>query len=61
MHRTARILGIPLPEFLRPRTTATESVGSDGAFRFDVAISLPLIGTLARYRGWLRPVRNSLN
>jgi saccharopine dehydrogenase-like NADP-dependent oxidoreductase len=57
----ARILGIPLPEFLRPRTTATESAGSNGAFRFDVAISLPLIGTLARYRGWLRPVRNSLN
>ena len=56
---SARIFGIPLPGFLRPRTNATESADGNGVFRFDVRIALPLIGALAHYRGWLQPACNN--
>jgi hypothetical protein len=52
----ARLFGIPLPSFLRPRSTARESVGNDGLFRFDVEITMPLIGPIVRYSGHLAPV-----
>ncbi|MDQ6628375.1 MAG: DUF4166 domain-containing protein [Pseudomonadota bacterium] len=45
--------GIPLPLWLGPRSSASESV-EDGAFAFDVAISHPFIGLIVRYRGVLR-------
>lgn len=44
---------IPLPAFLAPRSTATESVDAQGRFRFDVPIALPVIGRLTHYSGWL--------
>jgi Domain of unknown function (DUF4166) len=44
--------GIPLPLWLGPRSTASESV-EDGKFRFDVAISHPITGLIVRYRGVL--------
>lgn len=47
---------IPLPRVLAPRTTAHEEVDAEGRFVFDVEISLPLIGRLVRYRGWLARV-----
>jgi hypothetical protein len=47
--------GLPLPLMLGPRPVAREWE-EDGRFRFDVAISLPLIGPVVRYAGWLRPV-----
>jgi hypothetical protein len=46
--------GIPLPLVLAPRTEAREWAEAD-RFHFDVPISLPLLGTLVHYRGWLRP------
>ena len=46
------VLGIPMPMALGPRATAFEH-GADGRFNFDVALSLPLIGHVGRYRGWL--------
>lgn len=46
---------IPLPRWLRPTTEAHERVDEAGRFRFDVALFLPLIGLLVRYRGWLVP------
>jgi hypothetical protein len=49
-----RLLGIPLPRALLPRTTAFEQA-QDDRFCFDVRVSLPLIGLLAHYRGWLEP------
>ena len=49
-----KLLGIRLPHALRPRTVAFETV-EDERFRFDVSVSLPLIGLLAHYRGWLEP------
>jgi hypothetical protein len=46
---------VPLPRFLLPRSHATERVDTDGRFCFDVPISLPGLGLLTHYRGWLAP------
>lgn len=51
-----RLGPIPLPRALGPSTRAHEEVDAEGRFVFDVEISLPLIGRLARYRGWLMRV-----
>lgn len=48
-----RLGPVTLPRELAPRTTAHEEVDADGRFVFDVEISLPLVGRLVRYRGWL--------
>lgn len=48
------ILGLPMPAFLAPVGKVQESVGN-GHFRFHVEISLPVIGLVVRYRGWLLP------
>lgn len=48
-------LGLPLPAFLRPRSDTIEFVDDAGRFNFDVGISLPLMGKVVRYRGWLAP------
>lgn len=45
--------GIPLPLALAPRSEAREWA-EGGRFRFDVPISLPLVGRLVHYRGWLQ-------
>lgn len=44
---------VPLPDFLLPRITAEERTDEGGRHRFDVEISLPLIGRLVAYRGYL--------
>lgn len=51
----ARMLGLPLPRFLLPRSEATESVDTQGRFHFDVKLTLPVFGLLVRYVGWLTP------
>ena len=48
----ARFLGVSLPRWCWPHVRAFET-GAEGRFRFDVEISLPGIGRLVRYRGWL--------
>lgn len=50
--RGMRCCGLPLPRALWPGIEATERE-EKGRFRFDVQISLPLVGRLVRYRGWL--------
>ncbi len=45
--------GIPMPAFLGPRVVAFENVDDEGRFRFHSDISLPLIGRIVHYRGWL--------
>ncbi|HEV7411362.1 MAG TPA: DUF4166 domain-containing protein [Bradyrhizobium sp.] len=55
----ARLFGYPLPNFLRPRSHASETVGADGQFHFDVPIALPLVGTIVHYKGSLKPVEMS--
>ncbi len=55
MHpRAWRIFGIPLPRLLWPKISAHETE-VDGRFHFDVATAFPMIGTVIRYRGSLRP------
>ncbi len=48
------LLGFRLPSALLPRSEAFETV-KDGIFRFDVRLSLPIVGLLSHYRGWLKP------
>lgn len=51
------LLGVPLPLILAPRSHARE--WQEGArFRFDVPISLPLVGLVVHYSGWLDPQPN---
>jgi saccharopine dehydrogenase-like NADP-dependent oxidoreductase len=57
--RNARVFGCSLPDFLRPRSRASETIGADGQFHFDVPIALPLIGTIVHYKGSLKPVEMS--
>ncbi|PZT92059.1 MAG: saccharopine dehydrogenase [Citromicrobium sp.] len=49
------LFGIPLPLALAPRSLAREWE-EDGAFHFDVPITLPLVGRVVHYRGVLRLV-----
>lgn len=45
--------GVPLPKFLLPRITAEERVDDGGRHRFEVDISVPGLGRLVAYRGYL--------
>jgi hypothetical protein len=53
-----RIGGVPLPGWMLPRCFARERVDAQGRFTFDVPMSLPVLGRLVHYRGWLVPARN---
>lgn len=48
-------LGLPMPRILGPRIAASEAA-EDNAFRFDVAVAMPLVGPVVHYRGVLRLV-----
>lgn len=50
--RGVRFLGVPLPRFLAPLMHTFESE-RDGRYRFEVEASLPLLGRIVRYAGWL--------
>ncbi len=52
------VFGIPLPRLLGPRIAAREWQESD-RFRFEVAVTLPLIGSVVRYAGWLQPMMDA--
>ncbi len=54
--RSWSIAGLPLPRLLAPRSDTCEWQDEQGRFCFDVGISLPLLGRVVRYRGWLKPV-----
>lgn len=47
-----RFLGLPCPRWLMPRIVAEESGAAD-RLHFRVAASLPLLGTVASYQGYL--------
>lgn len=49
-----RFLALPLPNWLLPISEAWEH-DDGGRFNFDVKISLPGIGMLVHYQGWLHP------
>ena len=46
------MLGLKLPLWLAPQSQARE-FAEDGSFHFDVSISLPCIGQVVRYQGYL--------
>jgi hypothetical protein len=48
-----RCLGIPCPRWLLPVIHARET-GSGSRLEFDVRATLPLVGQVAGYKGWLR-------
>ncbi len=50
---SARAGWVPLPWFLVPDIVATERVDDLGRHLFDVSISLPVIGKIVHYCGWL--------
>ena len=50
--RSMRFLGIPCPAWLVPRIVAREH-GQDGRLHFEVRATVPLIGRVAGYRGYL--------
>ena len=50
--RGVRFLGVPLPSFLAP-TVATFESEREGRYHFEVEASLPLLGRIVRYQGWL--------
>jgi hypothetical protein len=54
-------LGVPMPLWLMPKSETVEFVDGDGRFNFDVAITVPLVGRVVRYRGWLKPVNDCLS
>ena len=48
------VCGVPMPRWALLRSDTVED--ADGAHAtFDVALSLPLIGGVVRYQGWLAP------
>ena len=49
------MFGVPLPLAWAPRSRAREFM-EDSTFHFDVPITLPLIGRIVRYTGWLKPI-----
>lgn len=50
--KQVRFLGVPLPRFLAPSVFTFESERA-GRYRFEVEASLPLLGRIVRYAGWL--------
>ena len=48
-----RFLGVPLPRFLLPRSDTKEAVNSDGRATFSVRLSMPVVGLIVHYEGWL--------
>ena len=50
-----RCFGIPLPRMLLPVSRTAESVDAEGRAVFDVEVSLPGLGRIVHYRGWLVP------
>ncbi len=54
--RRARLFGVPWPKVLTPKSDAFEGVDADGRATFDVTVSLPFVGVLVRYQGWLGDV-----
>jgi hypothetical protein len=53
--RGVRVLGVPLPRAAHPYVRTFESE-RDGRYHFHVEGSLPLVGPIVRYAGWLERV-----
>lgn len=51
-------LGLPWPFALMPKSITHEAVDEQGRVIFDVTISLPVVGQVIHYQGWLSSVEN---
>ena len=50
-----RFLGIPIPRAILPKSDTKEEVEQTGRATFNVALSLPFVGPVVHYQGWLEP------
>lgn len=51
--KAGRLFSIPIPKALLPISRTRETVDTESRVTFDVALSLPLVGRIVGYRGWL--------
>jgi len=49
----ARLFGLPLPRLLCPQSASAEYETPEGHLGFDISASLPRIGLLVRYQGYI--------
>ncbi len=56
MLKSVRFLGVPLPRFFSPAVRTFESE-REGRYHFEVEASLPVLGRIVRYEGWLERER----
>jgi hypothetical protein len=54
IQRRGTAFGIPMPRWMLPKGEAYEH-DADGRFNFHVDVTLPIVGPVVGYRGWLRP------
>ncbi|NNE87347.1 MAG: DUF4166 domain-containing protein [Silicimonas sp.] len=50
-----RVLGLPIPRPLLPKSDTLEAVDTQGHATFSVRLSMPLVGLIVHYEGWLTP------
>jgi hypothetical protein len=48
------MFGVPIPRVFAPKISAREWQAND-RFQFEVEASMPMIGKVIAYRGWLLP------
>jgi Domain of unknown function (DUF4166) len=53
-----RAFGVPLPRMLLPRIVASERAEAERHL-FDVEISLPRVGRVVHYHGWLAATKRA--
>ncbi len=54
-----RLGKIPLPAQLAPRSDAQEFEDESARFCFDIRLTLPVLGLMAHYKGWLLPAEQA--
>jgi hypothetical protein len=54
IQRRGTAFGIPMPRWMLPKGEACEH-DADGRFNFHVDVTLPIVGPVVGYRGWLCP------
>ena len=50
-----RLLGLPIPRALLPKSDTKEEIDPTGRATFSVRLSMPLVGPVVHYQGWLEP------
>ena len=50
-----RLLGLPIPRAFLPKSDTKEEIDATGRATFSVRLSMPLVGPVVHYQGWLEP------